>query len=102
MSATRHFARTKPIIVVKAGKYGESAQAAASHTGSLTGEDMIYEAAFQRAGIVRVKEIEDLFNCSEVLGMQPLPKGPNMELLEQFHQGNDYELHKSQHLYQQT
>jgi len=81
MSATRHFARTKPIIVVKAGKYGESAQAAASHTGSLTGEDMIYEAAFQRAGLVRVKEIMDLFNCSEVLGMQPLPKGPNLAII---------------------
>ena len=37
MSAARHFARTKPIIVVKAGKFGESAKAAASHTGSLTG-----------------------------------------------------------------
>jgi acetyltransferase len=81
MSAARHFARTKPIIVVKAGRFGESAKAAASHTGSLTGEDLVYDAAFKRAGIVRVDEIEDLFNCAEVLGLQPLPKGPNLAII---------------------
>jgi len=81
MSAARHFARTKPIIVVKAGKFTESARAAASHTGSLTGEDMIYDKAFKRAGMVRVDEIADLFNCAEVLGTQPLPKGPNLAII---------------------
>jgi acetyltransferase len=81
ISAARHFARTKPIIVVKAGKFIESAKAAASHTGSLTGEDDIYDAAFKRAGIVRVEEIADLFNCAEVLGLQPLPKGPNLAII---------------------
>jgi len=81
MSAARHFARTKPIIVVKAGKFGESAKAAASHTGSLTGEDMVYDAAFKRAGIVRVEEIADLFNSAEVLGLQPLPRGPNLAII---------------------
>jgi len=81
MSAARHFARTKPIIVVKAGKFSESAKAAASHTGSLTGEDNIYDAAFKRAGIVRVNEIADLFNAAEVLGMQPLPKGPSLAII---------------------
>jgi acetyltransferase len=81
MSAARHFARTKPIIVVKTGKFTESAKAAASHTGSLTGEDIIYDAAFKRAGIVRVEEIADLFNCAEVLGMQPLPRGANLGII---------------------
>ena len=81
MSAARHFARTKPIIVVKAGKFSESAHAVASHTGSLAGEDMVYDAAFKRAGIVRVEEIGDLFNAAEVLGMQPLPKGPNLAII---------------------
>lgn len=81
MSAARHFARAKPIIVVKAGKFGESAKAAASHTGSLTGEDIIYDKAFRRAGIVRVDEIADLFNCAEVLGTQPLPRGPNLAII---------------------
>jgi acetyltransferase len=81
MSAARHFARTKPIIVVKAGKFSESAKAAASHTGSLTGEDMIYDKAFKRAGMVRVEEIADLFNCAAVLGMQPIPRGPNLAII---------------------
>ncbi len=81
MSAARHFARTKPIVVVKTGKFSESAKAAASHTGSLTGEDMIYDKAFKRAGIVRVDEIADLFNCAEVLGTQPLPSGPNLAII---------------------
>ena len=81
MSAARHFARTKPIIVVKAGKFSESAKAAASHTGSLSGEDAIYDAAFKRAGIVRVEEITDLFNAAEVLGTQPLPKGSRLAII---------------------
>ena len=81
MSAARHFARTKPIIVVKSGKFSESAKAAASHTGSLSGEDAIYDAAFKRAGVVRVEEIADLFNAAEVLGTQPLPKGPNLAII---------------------
>jgi acetyltransferase len=81
MSAARHFARTKPIIVVKSGKFAESAKAAASHTGSLSGEDDIYDAAFRRAGVVRVQEIADLFNAAEVLGTQPLPKGPRLAVI---------------------
>ncbi len=81
MSAARHFACTKPIIVIKTGKYSESARAAASHTGSLTGEDFIYDKAFKRAGMVRVDEIADLFNCAEVLGTQPLPRGPNIAII---------------------
>ncbi len=81
ISAARHFARTKPIIVVKAGRFLESAKAAASHTGALTGEDMVYDAAFKRAGVVRVEEIGDLFNCAEALGRQPLPRGPNLAII---------------------
>ncbi len=81
MSAARHFARTKPIIVVKAGKYGASARAAASHTGSLAGEDKVYAAAFKRAGMVRVDVISELFNSAEVLGMQPLPRGPRLAII---------------------
>ncbi len=55
ISAARHFAITKPMIVIKAGRFAESAKAAASHTGALTGEDMVYDAAFKRAGVVRVE-----------------------------------------------
>ncbi|MCW4015155.1 MAG: GNAT family N-acetyltransferase [Candidatus Bathyarchaeota archaeon] len=81
MSAARHFARTKPIIVVKAGKFDETAKAIAAHTGAQASEDVAYGAAFKRVGIVRVEEIGDLFNCAEVLGVQPLPRGANLAII---------------------
>ncbi|MEM3464586.1 MAG: CoA-binding protein, partial [Candidatus Bathyarchaeia archaeon] len=81
MSAARGFARAKPIVVVKAGRFPESAQAAVSHIGSLCGEDAVYDAAFKRAGIVRVEAINDLFNCAEALAMQSNPKGPNLTII---------------------
>ncbi len=78
ISAARRFASTKPIIVIKAGKSPEGGRAVASHTGAIAGEDRIYDAAFRRAGIVRVEEITDLFNCSEILSMQRAPKGSRL------------------------
>ena len=61
MSAARSVSHTKPIIVLKAGKSSAGAKAAASHTGALAGEDDVYDAAFKRAGIIRVGSIQDLF-----------------------------------------
>jgi acetyltransferase len=81
MSAARGFARAKPIVVVKAGRVHESSEATFSHTGALCGEDTVYEAAFRRAGIVRVDAISDLFNCAEALALQPNPKGPNLTII---------------------
>ncbi len=81
MSAARSFARNKPIIVIKAGRFKEGAKAATSHTGALAGEDGIYDAAFKRAGIVRVKEIGDLFNCSSILAKQIRPTGPKIAIV---------------------
>jgi len=81
MSAARGFGRAKPIVLVRAGRFRESAEAAFSHTGALSGEDIVYDAAFRRAGIVRVEEISDLFNCAEALAMQPNPKGPNLTII---------------------
>ncbi len=81
MSAARSFARTKPIIVIKSGRFKEGAKAASSHTGAMAGEDSIYDAAFKRAGIVRVKHITDLFNCSSILAKQPRPTGPNIVIV---------------------
>lgn len=81
MSAAKSFARAKPIIVIKSGRFSEGAKAAASHTGAMAGEDAVYDAAFKRAGIVRVKEISDLFNCSSILAKQPRPTGPNLAIV---------------------
>ncbi|RPH94225.1 GNAT family N-acetyltransferase, partial [candidate division KSB1 bacterium] len=63
MSAARAFARTKPIIVYKAGRFPESARAAASHTGAMASEDAVYEAAFERVGLASVYDIGEIFDC---------------------------------------
>ncbi|MBN1280433.1 MAG: bifunctional acetate--CoA ligase family protein/GNAT family N-acetyltransferase [Candidatus Thermoplasmatota archaeon] len=81
MSATKGFARAKPIIVIKSGRYKEGAKAASSHTGALAGEDVIYDAAFRRSGVVRVMDIMDLFNCASILAKQPRPMGPNIAIV---------------------
>ncbi len=81
MSAARAFTRKKPIIAYKAGRFVESAKAAASHTGAMAGVDSVYEAAFSRAGIVRVFEIDDLFDCAELLARQKTPAGPRLAIV---------------------
>ena len=81
MSAARAFTRTKPIIAYKAGRFAESAKAAASHTGAMAGVDSVYEAAFARAGIVRVFEVDDLFDCAELLARQKTPSGPRLAIV---------------------
>jgi acetyltransferase len=78
MSAAREVSRVKPIVVLKAGKSAAGAKAAASHTGAMAGEDAVYDAAFQRAGIVRVRYLEDFFDCAELLSKQSPPKGPRI------------------------
>ena len=68
MTAARAFARQKPIIAFKAGRFPASAQAAASHTGAMASEDAVYDAAFQRTGIARVADLGDVFDCAELIG----------------------------------
>jgi acetyltransferase len=75
MSAARSVSRIKPIIVIKAGRSRAGARAAASHTGAMVGEDAAYNAAFRRAGIIRVDTIGQLFDCAEALGKLKLPTG---------------------------
>jgi len=81
LSAAREVALSKPIIVIKPGRTEGAARAAASHTGSLTGSDEVLEAAFRRAGVLRVNSISEIFSMAEVLGRQPRPKGPRLTIL---------------------
>jgi acetyltransferase len=68
MSAARAAARAKPVIIVKSGRHAQAAKAAATHTGALAGSDAVYEAAFRRAGLLRVSDLEELFEAAETLG----------------------------------
>jgi acetyltransferase len=81
MSAARAFALEKPIVVYKAGRFAESAIAAASHTGAMVAEDAVYEAAFERAGVVRVNDLDDVFDVAELLAFQRLPRGSRLAII---------------------
>ncbi len=81
MSAARAFACSKPIIILKPGRFAESASAVHSHTGAMAGDDSVYEAAFRRAGVVRVGEIAELFAAAAVLDSKRLPAGPRLAIV---------------------
>jgi acetyltransferase len=80
-SAARAAARSKHVIVVKAGRHEAGAKAAASHTGALAGSDAVFDAAIRRAGVLRVNTIPDLFNMAEILAHQPAPRGPGLAII---------------------
>lgn len=79
IDAGRH--STKPIVALKAGVSAHGAAAAASHTGSLAGAARIYKAAFQQAGVIQAEDLNDLFDRTLVLSLQPPMRGDNLLLL---------------------
>lgn len=81
LSAAREIALDKPLIIIKPGRSQEAARAAASHTGSLTGSDEVFDAALQRVGVLRVNSISELFHMAQTLGKQPRPKGPRLHIV---------------------
>jgi acetyltransferase len=81
LSAAREVALTKPIIVIKAGRSEAASRAATSHTGALTGSDEVLDAAFRRAGVLRVNAIEEVFDLAEMLGKQPRPIGRRLTIV---------------------
>ncbi len=81
MSAARAAARNKPLIVVKAGRAAEGAKAAASHTGALAGADAVYDAAFRRAGMLRVDTLADLFDAAETVARARPLRGERLAIM---------------------
>jgi acetyltransferase len=81
MSAARAFSRYKPIVAYKAGRFADSAHAAASHTGAMAGVDAVYEAAFRRAGVLRVFDLDEIFDCAGILARPGIPKGPRLAIV---------------------
>ena len=80
-SAAREVALTKPIIVLKVGRTSLGAKAVISHTGSPAGSDEVFDAAFRRAGILRVNTVDELFGMAKVLGKQPRPHGSRLAIV---------------------
>jgi len=79
--AARRAARIKQVIVVKGGRAAEGARAATSHTGALAGADVVYEAAFRRAGMLRVNEVEELFDAAATLSRMSRVAGGRLAIV---------------------
>ena len=75
LRVARETSLKKPVVAIKSGRTQAGTRAASSHTGTLAGMDQIYEAAFRKAGIVRVDGIEEMFDLCQGLSRCPLPKG---------------------------
>ena len=81
MSAARRCSRIKPVIVIKSGRNTEGAKAARSHAGALAGSDVVYDAAFRRAGMLRIRTIEDMFDALETLSRGVRVAGDRIAML---------------------
>ena len=81
MSAGRIAARSKPVIVIKSGRSAAGAMAALSHTGALAGADHVYDAAFRRAGMLRVFELRELFEAVATLSSGQTAAGDRLAIL---------------------
>jgi acetyltransferase len=81
MSALRAAARTKPVIVMKAGRHPIGVRAAVSHTGALVGADDVFEAAVRRTGAVRVTTIVELVAAAQALSSNVRPRGDRLAIV---------------------
>jgi acetyltransferase len=77
----REITKKKPIVVVKVGRTEAGAKAARSHTSAIAGADIIYDAAFKQAGVLRVDSVEELFDVASALLRQPLPQSNRVAIL---------------------
>lgn len=81
LSAARMASRAKPVVVVKAGRSEAGAKAALSHTGALAGSDAVYDAAFRRAGMLRVQTLSELFQAVGTLATGVRVEGDRLAIL---------------------
>lgn len=77
----RRVARVKPIVAVKSGRSAAGSRAAASHTGALASSDVVVDALFRQAGVIRTERLEELFDVAALLARQPVPRGPRVAIL---------------------
>ncbi|GFK95054.1 hypothetical protein NNJEOMEG_02907 [Fundidesulfovibrio magnetotacticus] len=77
----RKISRDKPVIMLKGGSTPAGAKAASAHTGSITGSDPAYEAAFRQTGILRAHTVSEMFDLAQAFSCQPLPQGPRLAVV---------------------
>jgi len=81
IQAASKASRAKPVVALYVGGTEAGSRSAASHTGSISGPDHLYDALFRQAGVIRAGTVEDLFEWAGALSLQPIPKGRNMAIL---------------------
>ncbi len=81
MSALRSAARIKPIILLKAGRHAAGSAAVQTHSGMIAGSDAVFDAAVRRAGVVRVKNVGQLFYASKALASKFRPEGKRLAII---------------------
>jgi acetyltransferase len=81
LSAARAAARNKKVIILKSGRFEAGAHAAFSHTGAMSGRDDVADAAFRRAGMLRVRTVEELFDAAETLAHARPVSGRRLAIL---------------------
>jgi len=73
--------KKKPVIALKGGVTREAARRALSHTASVAGSDVVFDAAFKKAGIIRVEDVEQLLDSAVALSKQPPLSGDNIAIV---------------------
>jgi len=81
MEAFREASLRKPVLVLKSGRTEPGKSATLSHTGSISGEDHIYQGAFRQCGIVRAADVYELFDMARAFATQPLPAGKRIAVV---------------------
>ncbi|MBN3036932.1 MAG: CoA-binding protein [Candidatus Diapherotrites archaeon] len=81
INVARRVSCIKPIIAIKAGRSAAGAKAVSSHTGSLAGSDIVWDAAFKQAGVMRAEGVDDMFDIARVFAEQPAPRGDRVAVL---------------------
>ncbi len=81
LDAAARVSRSKPIVVLKAGRTAAGARAAGSHTGALAGDDRVYDDLLRASGVVRASGLREMLDIARCLPMMPAPAGENVIII---------------------
>ncbi|MBM3293456.1 MAG: CoA-binding protein [Candidatus Aminicenantes bacterium] len=81
LRAAKSASLRKPVVAIKAGRTRAGTRAASSHTGTMAGVDEVYNAAFRKAGILRVEGVEEMFDLCQAISHCPLPEGNKVAIV---------------------
>jgi acyl-CoA synthetase (NDP forming) len=81
IDVARRITAEKPVIVLKSGRTEAGKKAVSSHTASLAGNDIIYDAALRQAGIIRATDNDHMFGLARAFSKQPLPLGEGVMVI---------------------